>query len=147
MQVRIAEAAKVLRISEHTVRRRLAKGELTGIQVAMGTGGFQWIVDLPDELQMDSPESGEIGALKEFIATLNDQVEALRGQLESKDRQMEAEDNQLDSKTGKSNNFTCCSSKPRLLYQHQRRSSLVAAPVVAPVAAMVIQRDCTSGYP
>jgi excisionase family DNA binding protein len=98
MQVRIAEAAKVLRVSEHTVRRRLAKGELTGIQVAMGTGGFQWMVDLPDELQMDSPESGEIGALRELIATLNDQVEALRGQLESKDRQMEAKDNQLDSK-------------------------------------------------
>jgi excisionase family DNA binding protein len=98
MRVRIAEAAKVLRVSEHTIRRRLAKGELTGVQVAMGTGGFQWMVDLPDELQEDSPECGEIAALRELIATLNDQVEALRGQLESKDRQMEAKDNQLDSK-------------------------------------------------
>jgi excisionase family DNA binding protein len=98
MQVRIAEAAKVLRVSEHTIRRRLAKGELTGVQVAMGTGGFQWMVDLPDELQEDSSECGEIAALRELIATLNDQVEALRGQLESKDRQMEAKDNQLDSK-------------------------------------------------
>jgi excisionase family DNA binding protein len=98
MRVRIAEAAKVLRVSEHTIRRRLAKGELTGVQVAMGTGGFQWMVDLPDELQVDSPESGEIAALRELIATLNDQVEALRGQLESKDRQMEAKDSQLDSK-------------------------------------------------
>jgi excisionase family DNA binding protein len=89
MQVRIAEAAKVLRVSEHTIRRRLAKGELTGVQVAMGTGGFQWMVDLPDELQVDSPESGGIAALRELIATLNDQVEALRGQLESKDRQIE----------------------------------------------------------
>jgi excisionase family DNA binding protein len=98
MRVRIAEAAKVLRVSEHTIRRRLAKGELTGVQVAMGTGGFQWMVDLPDELQVDSPESGEIAALRELIATLNDQVEALRGQLESKDRQMEAKDSQLDNK-------------------------------------------------
>src|SRR5919106_1242639 len=98
MRVRIAEAAKVLRVSEHTVRRRLAKGELTGAQVAMGTGGFQWMVDLPDEPQGDSPESGEIAALRELIATLNDQVEALRGQLVSKDRQMEAKDSQLESK-------------------------------------------------
>jgi hypothetical protein len=98
MRVRIAEAAKVLRVSEHTIRRRLAKGELTGAQVAMGTGGFQWMVDLPDELQVDSPESGEIAALRELIATLNNQVEALKGQLESKDRQMEAKDSQLDSK-------------------------------------------------
>jgi excisionase family DNA binding protein len=98
MRVRIAEAAKVLRVSEHTVRRRLAKGELTGVQVAMGTGGFQWMVNLPDELQVDNPESGEIAALRELIAALNDQVEALRGQLDSKDRQMEAKDSQLDSK-------------------------------------------------
>jgi excisionase family DNA binding protein len=98
MRVRIAEAAKVLRVSEHTIRRRLAKGELTGVQVAMGTGGFQWMVDLPDELQVDSHGSGEITALRELIATLNDQVEALRGQLESKDRQMEAKDSQLESK-------------------------------------------------
>jgi excisionase family DNA binding protein len=98
MRVRIAEAAKVLRVSEHTIRRRLAKGELTGVQVAMGTGGFQWMVDLPDELQLDSHESGEIAALRELIAILNDQVEALRRQLESKDRQMEAKDSQLESK-------------------------------------------------
>src|SRR5919106_550068 len=96
MQVRIAEAAKILRVSEHTIRRRLAKGELTGVQVAMGTGGFQWMVDLPDELQVDSHGSGEIAALRELIATLNDQVEALRGQLVSKDRQMEAKDSQIE---------------------------------------------------
>jgi predicted DNA-binding transcriptional regulator YafY len=98
MRVSIAEAAKMLRVSEHTIRRRLAKGELMGVQVAMGTGGFQWMVDLPDELQMDTHGSGEIVALRELITTLNDQVEALRGQLESKDRQMETKDSQLESK-------------------------------------------------
>ncbi len=98
MRLTIAEAAQRLRVSDHTVRRRLAKGELAGCQVAMSTGGFQWLIDLPDEEIPEPPVSGELAALRELIASLNDQVQALRGQLESKDRQMEAKDRQLEAR-------------------------------------------------
>jgi len=98
MRVTIAEAAQRLGVSDHTVRRRLAKGEVTGVQVAMRTGGSQWLIDLPDEETPEPPISGEVAALRELIASLNDQVQALRGQLETKDKHMEAKDRQLEAR-------------------------------------------------
>jgi excisionase family DNA binding protein len=87
MQVSVPEAARLLRVSEHTVRRRLKSGELQGHQVA-SSGGFLWMVEIPEELQADGPDSGEMGAMKALVARLEAQVEAQQEQLAAKDKQI-----------------------------------------------------------
>jgi excisionase family DNA binding protein len=88
MQVTIAEAAKLLRVSEHTVRRRVHNGELPSVQVARSQG-YIWMVELPDDSPPDTPPLGEIVALHQLIDSLNAQVESLKGQLDAKDKQLE----------------------------------------------------------
>ncbi len=88
MQVTIAEAAKLLRVSEHTVRRRVRNGELPSVQVARSQG-YVWMIELPDDAPADMPPSGEIAALHQLIESLNTQVDSLKEQLSSKDRQIE----------------------------------------------------------
>lgn len=47
--VTIREAASLLGVSPDTIRRRLARGELTGQQISSGgRAGFTWYVDVPD---------------------------------------------------------------------------------------------------
>jgi excisionase family DNA binding protein len=87
MEVSIPEAARLLGVSEHTVRRRLRNGELKGTQVA-NAGGFAWVVHLADELREDNNSSpGEIGALKELIACLEAQISAQETELEARRRE------------------------------------------------------------
>jgi excisionase family DNA binding protein len=88
MQVTIAEAAKLLRVSEHTVRRRVRNGELPSVQVARSQG-YVWMIELPDDSSPDTPPLGEIAALHQLIDSLNAQVDSLRGQLDAKDKQLE----------------------------------------------------------
>jgi hypothetical protein len=95
MQVTIPEAAKFLRVSERTVRRRLGSGELKGRQVS-SVGGFAWMVDLPDTVtqdgqepgQVDSLTAGEIAAMKALMARMESQIEAQQKQLDVKDSQI-----------------------------------------------------------
>ena len=107
MQATIAEAAKILRLSERTIRRRVQTGELKGKQVS-SVGGFAWIIDLPDAAtqgshqpgQLDSVSNGEIAAMKALVARLEAQVSAQQEQLTIKDKQIEqiltAKDRQID---------------------------------------------------
>ena len=88
MQVTITEAAKLLRVSEHTVRRRVHNGELPSVQVARSQG-YIWMVELPDDVPPDTPPPGEIAALHQLINSLNAQMDSLKGQLDSKDKQLE----------------------------------------------------------
>lgn len=99
MQVSVPEAARLLRVSEQTVRRRLRTGELHGSQVT-SSGGFLWMVDIPDELPIENTESGEMTAMKALVAHLEAQVFAQKEQLTIKDKQMEeqltAKDRQIE---------------------------------------------------
>jgi excisionase family DNA binding protein len=88
MQVTVPEAARLLRVSEHTVRRRLRSGELQGHQVA-SSGGFLWMVEIPDDLPEDGADSREMTAIKALVARLEAQVEAQQEQLTAKDKQIE----------------------------------------------------------
>jgi excisionase family DNA binding protein len=88
MQVTIGEAAKLLRVSEHTVRRRVHNGELPSVQVARSQG-YIWMVELPDDVPSDTPPPNEIVALHQLIDSLNAQVDSLKGQLDVKDKQLE----------------------------------------------------------
>lgn len=88
MHVTIPEAARLLRVSEHTIRRRLRTGELQGSQEA-SPGGFSWTVELPDGVAVDNPPSGEVAAMRESLRILSEEVDSLKGQLDKKDRQIE----------------------------------------------------------
>ena len=89
MEVSIPEAARLLGISEHTVRRRLRSGELKGTQVA-NAGGFAWVVQLPDGVgQVDNPSAGELIAMKALIARLEAQVAAQEAELEARCREVQ----------------------------------------------------------
>jgi hypothetical protein len=99
MQVSIPEAAKMLRLSEYTVRRRLRTGEIKGHQVA-SPGGFAWMVEVPDDLAQDAPlessYSGEIEATKALLARAEAQISSQEAQLQAKDRQLESKDRQIE---------------------------------------------------
>jgi hypothetical protein len=77
MLVTIAEAARRLRLSEYTIRRRLRTGELPGEQVPTPQG-YVWMVEVDDE-PPDTSADGEVAAL----------ISVLREQLEAKDKQIE----------------------------------------------------------
>ena len=81
--VSIAEAARLLDVSPDTVRRRLRRGTLTAHKETTAQG-FNWLVDLPDELpQDDGDESdGEVKALRELVKTLQDDIEARRREVQ-----------------------------------------------------------------
>jgi excisionase family DNA binding protein len=104
MQLTIPEAARLLRVSEQTVRRRLRSGELKGSQVS-SVGGFAWMVDLPDDLsqdrQVDDLETGEIAAMRALMSRMEAQIDAQQRQLEKQEEacrwQLEAKDKQTQS--------------------------------------------------
>jgi hypothetical protein len=99
MQVSIPEAAKLLRLSEYTVRRRLRTGELTGHQVA-SPGGFAWMVEVPDDLAQDTPgdkgDSGEMAAMRALLTRAEAQIASQEAQLQAKDQQLESKDRQIE---------------------------------------------------
>jgi hypothetical protein len=88
MQTTIPEAARRLGVSEHTVRRRVRSGELTGRQVATPQG-FTWVVDIPDGLPEPEASSSEVQALRELVANLQDRINAQGKELEAKNKQIE----------------------------------------------------------
>jgi hypothetical protein len=88
MQVTISEAARLLGISEPTASRRVRSGELPGTQTPTPQG-FVWMVELPDDLPMDTEPSGEIAALRELNAQLKSQVEAQGMELEARRREVQ----------------------------------------------------------
>jgi hypothetical protein len=89
MQVTIPEAARMLRVSEHTVRRRLRSGELQGSHVA-SVGGFTWMVDIPDELLIGNPASGETAVTALLIARLEAQIVSQEAQIAAQYEELEA---------------------------------------------------------
>ena len=81
MKVPIAEAAQILRLSERTIRRRLQTGELSGSQVP-SQGGYQWLVELPDNTTAETDRTDAL------IASLEARIAAQEVQLETKDTQI-----------------------------------------------------------
>jgi hypothetical protein len=86
----IKEAAKQLRVSELTIRRRLAKGFLTGVQEPTPQG-YVWMVDLSDdEVEGDHEVTQEIiSRMDDTIAILSDQVKVQQEELAAKNKQIE----------------------------------------------------------
>jgi hypothetical protein len=91
MQVTISEAARLLRVSGHTVRRRVRNGELPSSQVDTPQG-FIWMVEVDDSPAVGNQVSGELAAMRELIDSLNEQLQIMKSQLEAKDRQSDAQE-------------------------------------------------------
>ena len=91
-ELTLQEAAQRLGVSEHTVRRRVKRGTLAGVQVS-SPQGFVWRVRLPDAATSpDGLANGQVAfrdALQvierqqHLIAQLSGQVGFLQGQLET----------------------------------------------------------------
>ena len=81
MQVTLSEAAVYLKMSERTVRRWLHTGKLQGSQMPTDRG-FQWLVDIPDNLPPPPEEpSGELEALREMNKLLSQELTAKNEQI------------------------------------------------------------------
>jgi Helix-turn-helix domain len=125
MQVTIPEAARMLRVSEHTVRRRLRSGELQGSQVA-SVGGFTWMVDIPDELLIGNPASGETAVTALLIARLEAQIVSQEAQIAAQYEELEARRPEKGS-TG----VTCAVTAGSSCIASSQRQSFLVAQVVA----------------
>jgi hypothetical protein len=86
----IKEAAKRLRVSELTIRRRLAKGLITGVQEPTPQG-YVWMVELSDdEVEGDHGVTQEIiSRMDDTIVILSDQVKVQQEELAAKNKQIE----------------------------------------------------------
>ena len=95
-QVSIDEAARLLGVSQDTIRRRIRNGELKAQQEARPQG-YIWRVLLPDE--EPEPEGQHhvgdtyvslelVESLRNTIQRQDDTIAQLRTQLEAKDRQL-----------------------------------------------------------
>jgi hypothetical protein len=81
MQVTLAEATRLLKISDKTARRWLRNGKLQGSQVTTDKG-LQWLVDIPDNLPQPPEEpSGELEALREMNKLLSQELTAKNEQI------------------------------------------------------------------
>jgi hypothetical protein len=89
-KITIKEAARRLRVSELTVRRRLAKGLITGVQEPTPQG-YVWMVELSDdEVEGDHGVTQEIlSRMDDTIAILSDQVKVQQEELVAKNKQIE----------------------------------------------------------
>ena len=94
MQVTLSEAAVCLKMSERTVRRWLHSGKLQGSQLPTDRG-FQWLVDIPDDLleppEEEPPEepSGELEVLRELNSVLKERLEVADRELEARRREVQ----------------------------------------------------------
>jgi hypothetical protein len=84
VQVTVAEAALKLRVSEQTIRRRLHRRDLPGIQVP-SPQGFVWLVDLPDESTTVEVDD----TLHKLVDNMQSQIDTLTQELEAKNKQIE----------------------------------------------------------
>lgn len=113
--ISVVEAAKVLGVSEETVKRRIRRGELQGQQYPRPQGHV-WMVDLPSDpvnstihhdirttprefIDHDTDPAvrdGEISRLEETLSILRTQVEAQEKYIEGYQQQLDAKDRQIE---------------------------------------------------
>ena len=94
-RVTIKEAARRLGVAEATVRRRIHRGDIVGVQITTPQG-FTWLVEVPDE---DAQEQANVQlrslrgrgeSVEMEVQALRDLVELLRYDLKIRDQELEA---------------------------------------------------------
>ena len=103
-RIKIKQAAEILGVSEKTIRRRIAKGQ---IQATKGKSpqGFIYLIDVNDDISSESQNSNNLK-----IADNNNNppqnildLELLKKQFELKDQQIESQKNQIESQINQIN--------------------------------------------
>ena len=105
MEVGLAEAARLLGISEATVRRRVHNGELPGKQIPTRQG-FVWMVEVDDDLAPDNPDPGALAAMKGLVTSLNEQLLLLKAQVSAQQEQLSAKDSSWSLRTARPSSTT-----------------------------------------
>jgi hypothetical protein len=90
--VSVIEAAQILGVSTHTVKRRLKKGELKGEQQATPQG-FVWLVEVADDpVELESAVAdgsrATPTATPEWTSHYEEVIELLKSDLEARDKQI-----------------------------------------------------------
>jgi len=105
-RIKIKQAAEILGVSEKTIRRRIAKGQ---IQVTKGKTpqGFIYLIDINHSDSNPSEKSSEVNS--EDIANNNKSnildLELLKKQFEIKDEQIESQKRQIESQINQINDL------------------------------------------
>jgi hypothetical protein len=86
----IKEAAKRLRVSELTIRRRLAKGLISGVQEPTPQG-YVWMVELSDD-----EAEGDQGITQEIISRMDDTIAILSEQVKVQQEELAAKNKQIE---------------------------------------------------
>jgi hypothetical protein len=86
----IKEAAKRLRVSELTIRRRLAKGLISGLQEPTPQG-YVWMVELSDD-----EAEGDQGITQEIISRMDDTIAILSEQVKVQQEELAAKNKQIE---------------------------------------------------
>ena len=77
MQLSIQEAAIALAVSPNTIRRRLAKGVITGTMV-----GNKWLIDIPEEEPPAlATDNALVEQLRTDLANASDRITFLEGHI------------------------------------------------------------------
>ena len=95
-RIKINQAAEILGVSEKTIRRRIAKGQ---IQATKGKTpqGFIYLIDINDHIPSKSQDSLEIKGENSNPPENILDLELLKKQFELKDQQIESQKNQIES--------------------------------------------------
>ncbi len=103
-RIKIKQAAEILGVSEKTIRRRIAKGQ---IQATKGKTpqGFIYLIDVNDDIPSESQNSINLkNADNDNNPPQNIlDLELLKKQFELKDQQIESQKNQIESQISQIN--------------------------------------------
>ena len=103
-RIKIKQAAEILGVSEKTIRRRIAKGQ---IQATKGKTpqGFIYLIDVNDDISSESQNSNNLkNADNDNNPPQNIlDLELLKKQFELKDQQIESQKNQIESQISQIN--------------------------------------------
>jgi len=76
MQVELAQAAEALGVSEQSLHRQIAKGNLSASRLRRGTGGYSWLIDLPDDLPpLVRTEPTTLSGILQTLASLEAKID------------------------------------------------------------------------
>jgi len=84
VSVGIAEASRILGLSQDTVRKRVKSGEIPGTK-HRAAGGFRWLVNLPS---VDTKSGETPSDDRDLVQVLKNQVEDLKDQLINRTREI-----------------------------------------------------------
>ena len=105
-RIKIKQAAEILRVSEKTIRRRIAKGQIHATK-GKTPQGFIYLIDINDDIPSTSQNPTKLkNADRDNNPPQNIlDLDLLKKQFELKDQQIESQKNQIESQINQINQF------------------------------------------